>query len=108
MAKKETAKKEIVKKDELREEKMKALENALTQLNKTYGKGSVMKFSDKVADTNLQVISTGCLDLDVYKRQTSFWARSLRRSRCGIPRIPGSAARRRCPSPRSTWRRSAT
>lgn len=26
----------------------------------------------------------------------------------GIPRIPGSAARRRCPSPRSTWRRSAT
>ena len=51
MAKKETAKKEIVKKDELREEKMKALENALTQLNKTYGKGSVMKFSDKVADT---------------------------------------------------------
>lgn len=39
---------------------------------------------------------------------TSFWARSLRRSRCGIPRIPGSAARRRCPSPRSTWRRSAT
>ena len=36
------------------------------------------------------------------------WARSLRRSRCGIPRIPGSAARRRCPSPRSTWRRSAT
>ena len=65
MAKKETAKKEIVKKDELREEKMKALENALTQLNKTYGKGSVMKFSDKVADTNLQVISTGCLDLDM-------------------------------------------
>ena len=44
---------------------MKALENALTQLNKTYGKGSVMKFSDKVADTNLQVISTGCLDLDM-------------------------------------------
>mgnify|MGYP000470689250 CR=1 FL=1 len=65
MAKKETVKKEIVKKDELREEKMKALENALTQLNKTYGKGSVMKFSDKAADTNLQVISTGCLDLDM-------------------------------------------
>ena len=65
MAKKETVKKEIVKKDELREEKMKALENALTQLNKTYGKGSVMKFSDNVADTNLQVISTGCLDLDM-------------------------------------------
>ena len=65
MANKETVKKETVKKDELREEKMKALENALAQLNKTYGKGSVMKFSDKVADTNLQVISTGCLDLDM-------------------------------------------
>ncbi|MDD6142924.1 MAG: recombinase RecA [bacterium] len=44
---------------------MKALESALAQLNKTYGKGSVMKFSDAAADQNLQVISTGCLDLDM-------------------------------------------
>lgn len=66
MAKKETSKKEIgSKQNDVREEKMKALENALTQLNKTYGKGSVMKFSDVAADTNLQVISTGCLDLDL-------------------------------------------
>lgn len=66
MAKKETTKKEIGSKfSDVREEKMKALENALTQLNKAYGKGSVMKFSDKVADTNLQVISTGCLDIDM-------------------------------------------
>ena len=65
MAKKETAKKEVVKADAVREEKMKALENALAQLNKTYGKGSVMKFSDAVADKDLQVISTGCLDLDL-------------------------------------------
>ena len=66
MAKKETAKKDIgAKVDDVREAKMKALENALTQLNKTFGKGSVMKFSDAVADQNLQVISTGCLDLDM-------------------------------------------
>ncbi|MDD3335208.1 MAG: recombinase RecA [Eubacteriales bacterium] len=44
---------------------MKALENALAQLNKTYGKGSVMKFGDAVADNNLQVIPTGCLELDL-------------------------------------------
>ena len=66
MAKKETAKKDIgAKVDDVREAKMKALESALSQLNKTYGKGSVMKFSDAVADQNLQVISTGCLDLDM-------------------------------------------
>ena len=44
---------------------MKALESALAQLNKTYGKGAVMKFADAAADQNLQVISTGCLDLDM-------------------------------------------
>ena len=46
-------------------EKMKALESALTQLNKTYGKGSVMKFSDAAAIQNLQVITTGNLQLDL-------------------------------------------
>ena len=61
----DTAKFEAAKAEALREEKMKALESALAQLNKTYGKGSVMKFSDAVADQNLQVISTGCLDLDM-------------------------------------------
>ena len=66
MAKKETVKKDIAAKlDDVKEAKMKALESALAQLNKTYGKGSVMKFSDAVADQNLQVISTGCLDLDM-------------------------------------------
>ena len=65
-AKKDATKKEIgAKLDDVKEAKMKALESALSQLNKTYGKGSVMKFSDAVADQNLQVISTGCLDLDM-------------------------------------------
>ena len=64
--KKDTAKKEIASKQgDLREEKMKALESALAQLNKTYGKGAVMKFGDAAADSNLQVIPTGCLELDM-------------------------------------------
>ena len=64
--KKDTAKKEIASKQgDLREEKMKALESALAQLNKTYGKGAVMKFGDAAADANLQVIPTGCLELDM-------------------------------------------
>ena len=42
--KKDTAKKEIASKQgDLREEKMKALESALAQLNKTYGKGAVRR-----------------------------------------------------------------
>ena len=49
----------------LKEEKMKALENALNQLNKTYGKGSVMKFGDAAAIQNMQVITTGNLMLDL-------------------------------------------
>ncbi|MBE5778015.1 MAG: recombinase RecA [Clostridiales bacterium] len=65
MAAKKETKKEATKAAELREEKMKALESALAQLNKTYGKGAVMKFSDAAADANLQVIPTGCLELDL-------------------------------------------
>ena len=71
-SKKDTPKKTIGiansdKKDDtsLKEDKMKALESALTQLNKTYGKGAVMKFSDAAAIQNLQVISTGNLQLDL-------------------------------------------
>lgn len=67
MAKKETKKDNIItaKPEDMREEKMKALASALAQLNKTYGKGAVMKFSDAAADSNLKVISTGCLELDI-------------------------------------------
>ncbi len=49
----------------VKEEKLKALESALTHLNKTYGKGAVMKFSDSVAVQNIQVIPTGNLQLDL-------------------------------------------
>lgn len=68
MAKKDTKKEQDTQKvavNAVREDKMKALESALAQLNKAYGKGAVMKFSDAAADSNLQVIPTGCLDLDI-------------------------------------------
>lgn len=51
--------------DPVREEKLKALESALSQLNKTFGKGSIMKYSDVAVDREMKVISTGCLDLDM-------------------------------------------
>ncbi len=51
--------------DAVRKEKLKALESALSQLNKAYGKGAVMKYSDVGAIQNLQVISTGNLKLDL-------------------------------------------
>ena len=67
MAKKDSGKKKeiVIGGDEIREEKMKALDNALAQLNKNFGKGAIMKLGDTATDSNLQVISTGCLELDV-------------------------------------------
>ena len=45
-------------------EKQKALEMALTQIEKQFGKGSVMKLGDKAA-IPVSVIPTGCLELDI-------------------------------------------
>jgi recombination protein RecA len=50
--------------DKLKAEKMKALQLTLDKLDKTYGKGTVMKLSDeRVVD--VEVISTGSLGLDM-------------------------------------------
>ena len=48
-----------------REEKMKALEGALTQIEKAYGKGSIMKLGDSSANMNIETIPTGSLSLDI-------------------------------------------
>ena len=45
------------------EEKLKALEHALSDLDKQFGKGSVMKLGDRT-EQSVQVIPTGCLTLD--------------------------------------------
>ena len=47
-----------------KEEKMKALQITLDKLDKTYGKGTVMKLSDNRV-TDVSVISTGSLGLDI-------------------------------------------
>ncbi len=48
----------------VREEKLKALEHTLSDLNKQYGKGAVMKLGDAADRGGIPVISTGCLTLD--------------------------------------------
>ena len=45
--------------------KMKALEAALAQIEKQYGKGSVMKLGDKSANMQIETVSTGSLSLDL-------------------------------------------
>ena len=47
------------------EEKRKALEQVLSQIEKQYGKGAIMKLGAGAADTNIEVIPTGCLALDL-------------------------------------------
>ncbi len=46
-------------------EKIKALESALQQIEKQYGKGSVMKLGDTKANMNIETVPTGALSLDV-------------------------------------------
>lgn len=45
--------------------KMKALEAALAQIEKQYGKGSVMKLGDKSANMQIETVPTGALSLDL-------------------------------------------
>ncbi len=46
-------------------EKEKALENALKQIEKDFGKGSIMKLGEASKNMNIEVIPTGTLPLDV-------------------------------------------
>ena len=46
-------------------DKLKALESALSQIEKAYGKGSVMKLGDKSAAMNVEAVPTGSLSLDL-------------------------------------------
>jgi recombination protein RecA len=47
-----------------KEQKIKALELALSQIQNSYGKGSIMRFGEKAAFENIAVIPTGSLSLD--------------------------------------------
>jgi len=46
-------------------EKLKALDAALSQIEKQYGKGTVMKLGDPAAQMNVETIPTGALSLDI-------------------------------------------
>lgn len=48
-----------------REERLKALDAALVQIEKQYGKGAVMKLGDPSAQMNVETIPTGSLSLDL-------------------------------------------
>ncbi len=46
-------------------DKAKALELALSQIERQFGKGSIMKLGENAAKLNIEVISTGALTLDI-------------------------------------------
>lgn len=48
-----------------KEDKLKALDAAITQIEKQYGKGSVMKLGDNSANMNVETVPTGSLSLDI-------------------------------------------
>ena len=49
----------------INDEKQKALDAALSQIEKQFGKGSVMKLGDSSANMNVETIPTGSLSLDI-------------------------------------------
>ena len=50
---------------ELDNERLKALDQCLAQIEKHYGKGAIMKLGDAAGSTDIDVIPTGCLSLDI-------------------------------------------
>ena len=49
----------------IKEEKLKALDAAMAQIEKAYGKGSIMKLGDSKANMNIETVPTGSLSLDI-------------------------------------------
>lgn len=52
-------------KDKGMSNKEKALDGALAQIEKQFGKGAVMKLGEAAKNMNIEIIPTGCLELDV-------------------------------------------
>lgn len=48
-----------------KEDKIKALDAAITHIEKSYGKGSVMKLGDSSTNMNIETVPTGSLSLDI-------------------------------------------
>ena len=58
-------KRRIFKMGNNNEDKLRALDAALGQIEKQYGKGAVMKLGDSAANMNVETIPTGSLSLDI-------------------------------------------
>lgn len=48
-----------------KDDKLKALDAAITQIEKSYGKGSIMKLGDSSANMNIETVPTGSISLDI-------------------------------------------
>lgn len=48
-----------------KEDKLKALDAAISKIEKDYGKGSIMKLGDSAANMNVETVPTGSLSLDI-------------------------------------------
>ena len=64
MARQSNTEKMIAERKKAEAERTDALNNAIFQIEKKFGKGSVMRLGDNEEDTNVETISTGCLSLD--------------------------------------------
>ena len=47
------------------ENKLKALDGVMAQIEKQYGKGAIMRLGQSAGDNNIEVLPTGCLSLDL-------------------------------------------
>ena len=52
-------------KENAREDKLRALDAAISQIEKQYGKGSVMKLGDPNINMNIETVPTGSISLDI-------------------------------------------
>lgn len=48
-----------------KDDKLKALDAAITQIEKSYGKGSIMKLGDSSTNMNIETVPTGSISLDI-------------------------------------------
>jgi len=55
----------MVRKKEVKSERLQAVRTAMDQIEKQYGKGSIMKMGEKGQRMKVSVIPTGCLVLDI-------------------------------------------
>lgn len=100
--------KEVNDADAMKLEKLKILQSTLDKIEKSYGKGSIMKLGDR-PDEQLDVISTGSISLDMALGVGGFPAAASLKStvprvpvRPPWPSMPSPSARRTAASPLSS------